>query len=55
MARIGFAPHSERPKAVRIAKSVGAWLAEQGHEAVFLESHAQTRPSPRTSPTSTCW
>jgi NAD+ kinase len=37
MARIGFAPHSERPKAVKIAKSVGAWLAEQGHQAVFLD------------------
>jgi NAD+ kinase len=37
MARIGFAPHSERPRAVKIAKSVGSWLAEQGHEAVFLD------------------
>jgi NAD+ kinase len=27
---------------VRIAKSVGAWLAEQGHEAVFLD---EVRPS----------
>ena len=37
MARIGFAPHAERPKAVKIAKSVGAWLVQHGHEAVFLD------------------
>ena len=45
MARIGFAPHSERPKAVRIANSVGSWLVEQGHEAVFLEPRVdQAKP-----------
>jgi NAD+ kinase len=36
MAKIGFAPHAERPRAVRIAKTVGAWLTDHGHEAVFL-------------------
>ncbi len=55
MARIGFAPHSERPKAVRIAKSVGTWLVEQGHQAFFLEPRVKIRPSPRTSPTLTYW
>jgi NAD+ kinase len=45
MARIGFAPHSERPKAVRIAKSVGTWLVEQGHQAFFLEPRVdQAKP-----------
>ena len=57
MARIGFAPHAERPKAVKIAKSVGAWLAEQGHKAVFLDEAAhpgqargRRRPRPAGEP-----
>lgn len=46
VARIGFAPHAERPKAVRIAKSVGAWLAEQGHKAVFLDEVSPSQAKP---------
>jgi len=38
MARIGFAPHAERPQATDIAKETVLWLERQGHTAyVFPE------------------
>ncbi|MGO9661164.1 MAG: NAD(+)/NADH kinase [Acidimicrobiales bacterium] len=46
MARIGFAPHAERPRAVKIAKAVAAWLAQQGHKAVFLDEACPPQAKP---------
>jgi len=36
MAKIGFAPHADRPQAVDIAKTTVGWLESQGHSAVLL-------------------
>jgi NAD+ kinase len=36
MATIGFAPHQERHRAVKIAKATAQWLEDQGHSAVVL-------------------
>jgi NAD+ kinase len=36
LATIGFAPHAERHRAVKIARAAVRWLEEQGHGAVLL-------------------
>jgi len=46
MARIGLAPHAERPSAVEVAKSTAAWLEEEGHDAIVLPEVGPHRKRP---------
>jgi NAD+ kinase len=43
VARIGFAPHGDRPSVVEVATATAAWLVDEGHTAVVLSEAA---PSP---------
>jgi NAD+ kinase len=36
VARIGFAPHADRPSVVEVATSTAAWLQSEGHTAIVL-------------------
>ena len=46
MATIGFAPHEERHRAVKIAKATAQWLEGQGHSAVVLPAVALMKARP---------
>ncbi|HTW10306.1 MAG TPA: NAD(+)/NADH kinase [Acidimicrobiales bacterium] len=41
MARIGFAPHSDRPAVVEVAAASAAWLEEEGHKTIVLSDSQQ--------------
>jgi len=36
MAKVGLAPHADRPRAVHVARTTASWLESQGHHAVLL-------------------
>jgi NAD+ kinase len=46
MATVGFAPHADRQRAVRIAKETARWLESHGHGAVVLPQVQPGSPAP---------